>query len=152
MNLPISLAKLLNVGADFQWQGKTYQLKEATLAQCAEFATWVEMRAWDAVERRQMNSPNMETYSASVRELNASIASGEYEWGGVAVMRATRTFTGQKQLVLIVMRSNYQELTDDEIEVMYREKHKQIEKRISEIVADPLVLSELVASFQTGGK
>lgn len=152
MSLPISLAKLLNVGSELKWNGKTYLLSEATIAQQAEFATWVEMRAWDAIGRRQMNSPNKETYSASVHELNAAIAAGEYEWGGAPVMRATRTYVGQKQLVVIVLRNKYPELTDDEIEAMYAAKHKEIEKRISEIASDPLMLSELVASSQTGGK
>lgn len=152
MSLPTSLAKLLNVGADFTYNGKTYKLTEATIPQCAEFSTWVEMRAWDAIERRQLNSPNTEMYLASVRELNAAIAAGEYEWGGAPVMRATRTYAGQKQLVIIVMRANHPELMDEEIEAMYTAKHKELEKRIAEITADPLALSELVASFQTGGK
>lgn len=152
MSLPISLAKLLNVGSELKWNGKTYLLSEATIAQQAEFSTWVEMRAWDAIERRQMNSPNKEILSESVHELNAAIAAGEYEWGGAPVMRATRTYAGQKQLVVIVLRSNYPELTDDEIEAMYDAKRSEIEKRISEIASDPLALSELVASSPTGGK
>jgi hypothetical protein len=152
MSIPISLAKLLNVGSDLEWNGKTYKLTEANIAQHAEFSTWVEMRAWDAIERRQMHSPNQATYSASVSELNASIAAGEYEWGGVPVMRATRTFAGQKQLVVIVLRSNYPELMDEEIDAMYTAKHKEIAKRIEEITADPKVLSELVESSLTGGK
>lgn len=96
-----ALNDLLNTPKELKYKGVTYFLKQPDQDQQAQYGAWLEQRARDSVGRAVDVSPErQERLDAGV---TASIAAGEYEWGGEICNRALRTPSGFAKLVEILL-------------------------------------------------
>lgn len=142
----VKLAKMLNISPDYTFQGKVYHIKDATIKQRAEFATWVEQRAFEALDRIVLNDETG-SRAAALREMRsdliAEIAAGKYEWGGKPVLEAVETRVGQIQLLYILLKADNPEVVYPIAEAMFNERQADVARRIEEAFNDPKVLSEL---------
>lgn len=144
MSTHTKLAELLNTGRKFTHDGKEYTLKTATIKQRAEFATWLENRAWETIERRQLNGASDQTVKEQRSELVNAIAAGKYEWGGEVAVASVQSVVGAAQLMFIVLKDEHSEITEEIVLAMMEAKHREIQAFAAEHLTDPKVLSELV--------
>ena len=147
MNPAASLSAMLNVNADFEYNGKVYKLQEANLEQRTAFAAWVKDQAWKEIERLEACGVSPKLLEMQVKSYNHSVAAQDFEWGGAPVLAAANSLEGQKYLTFLVLRENHQEITELDVEEMFKAKRKELEQRINEVSADPKGLSAMVASL-----
>lgn len=97
----MNLTDILNAPTELEFEGRVYKLRQPTLMEQAVFARWLEQRARDAAgraveltedDRRQL-----------LRDVNADIASGVYDWGGEACVRSLRSPSGLAKLLAVIL-------------------------------------------------
>lgn len=94
-----SLAELLNAPGDFEYQGKTYQLRQPTLLECGRYQRWLESEA-RASAAAATDLPEEDRRNL-LRDVNADIAAQTYAWGGEVCIRSLRTPQGAAKLLSI---------------------------------------------------
>jgi hypothetical protein len=98
----MSLADLLNAPTEIELDGKVWKLREPTLLEQATFQRHLETRAREAAGRAT-DIPD-EDRRQLLRDVNADIAAGVYDFGGPVCVQALQTPTGLAKLIHIILR------------------------------------------------
>lgn len=151
MSLNQNLRRLVNLSTEFSFEGKVYKVKEATVKQRFAFATWVEMRAWEAIKRLRMNSDTVEDVLAVKGYVAGEIAAGKYEWGGEYVLSALQTMTGCQHLLYLMMRDENPGISEEIVKTVYEANLSEISEIMANSILDPKDLAEMMA-YSTIGK
>lgn len=97
------LPSLFNVGAEFEFDGAKYKLREMTLLECATYQRWLEVRAREAAGRAT-DLPE-EQQRRLLADVIADIAAGRYAYGSenfTASLTSQAGLTKYFELVLCV--------------------------------------------------
>lgn len=97
-----SMADLLNIPKKLEFEGKTYELREPTVPECAEYSLWLEQEARDAIAR-DVYAPDKQR-EADRRALRDDIAAGCYEYGSPAFVKSLESWKGSAKLMSIVLK------------------------------------------------
>lgn len=131
------LQQVLNIGSDIEYEGKAYTIPKADLMQSARFGTWVERRAWQALERSAVNGEwSEERARAASSSLLGDIAAGKYEWGGEYCLSAMQSHAGQAMILYIVLSETHPEVTEEFAKKLALAKAMQISKWVEEQLQD----------------
>ena len=96
-------AHALGIGPEIEFRGRKYRLTPWTLEMTALFETWLEARAFDAVERTRGTVPE-DTYQRRLDSVNRLIAAGEFAMGSVAAANAAASLHGLKYSTYLMLR------------------------------------------------
>lgn len=140
-----SLQKILNLGSDIEYEGKTYSIPAADIVQEGRFGTWVEKRAWQALERSAVNGEwTEERARAASSSLLGDIAAGKYDWGGEYCVAALQSLAGQAAILHIVLGQTHPEVTEEFAKKLAQAKAMQIGKWVEEQLSDSKSFAGLV--------
>lgn len=101
--VPTPLAALVNAPEVFDVGGRSYRFGELDLLQIARFETWLENRALALGAKLSENMPPT-IRDGVLNQIVQGVAAGEYQWGGVACLRAIQTREGMTQLVYLAVQ------------------------------------------------
>ena len=105
----MTLADVLNSATEYTFDGKTYKVREPTVMEQGEWQRWMEMLAFEAIERNLELSDERKDRALAHHYKNCS--AGDYEWGSELCVRRLQTVTGLAKLMSIVLRD--QGLTEE---------------------------------------
>lgn len=119
-----SLADLLNSPSAFEFEDKTYQLRQPTVVECGLYQRWLESEA--RVSAAHATDLSDEDRRNLLRDVTADIAAQTYAWGGEVCVRSLRTPNGVAKMMAIICHDQG---------VTFEVAKRVCEKRLADIAA-----------------
>ncbi len=139
----------LGLPSEHQYKGKTYKISPINYEMQAIFETWVQKRAWDAIDR----SPVTHEVKREMRtDLVSAIAGGEYDFGSQVMADASASIDGRSQLLYLMMKPNHAndpEVTPQFCQQICEEELEQIIMKMNEVTFDPNLTTPAQAGVNT---
>jgi hypothetical protein len=131
-------AHALGIGPEIEFRGRKYRLTPWTLEMTALFETWLEARAFDAVERTRGTVPE-EVYLRRLDSVNRLIVGGEFAMGSNAASVAAGSLAGLKYSTYLMLRACSPDVTERLVEDMFTEAQGQVLAKLeaAKAPADP---------------
>src|SRR5688500_2548579 len=95
-----TLAQIFNSPETFEFEGKTYTIREPTLLECATYTRWLESEA-RASAAAATDLPERDRRQL-LRDVNADVAAKRFAWGGLACVESLSTAEGIGKLMSVV--------------------------------------------------
>ena len=145
-----TLGELLGVGAEVEFEGRHYRLKEMDFEQRAKFGTWVRTRAEAQVASLIGRFPE-DYVRLRLQTVDSAAAAGVYDFGGPAAVQAMATLEGQAQALYLMLQG--QQPPVDEIEARRLVERCLDAKARAELLraADPKASRDRKATSGPGG-
>lgn len=129
---PDSLASILNVGDDFEYNGRTYKVKELSFIRQAEFSQWLKNNAKSEIERSVDLSE--ETKREMYSTLMQDIAAKKYEYYSKLAVECMRTPEGAAYALYLGLKDEHPTLEPHEAREMYFKKLNEVSKLVYEVI------------------
>jgi hypothetical protein len=131
-------AHALGIGPEIEFRGRKYRLTPWTLEMTALFQTWLEGRAFDAVERTR-GTVSEDVYRRRLDSVNRLIAAGEFEMGSEAAAKVAGSLAGLKYSTYLMLRHANPDVTERLVEDIFAEAGDQILAKLeaAKAPADP---------------
>jgi hypothetical protein len=131
-------AHALGIGPEIEFRGRKYRLTPWTLEMTALFETWLEGRAFDAVERTRGGCPD-DVYQRRLDSVNRLIAAGEFAMGSKAASVAAVSLPGLKYSTYLMLRAASPDVTERLVEDLFAEAQAQVLAKLeaAKAPADP---------------
>lgn len=137
------LADVLGVPDTFEYEGKSYKVRELTLIQRARFGQWLKDRAKQEVART-LEAPD-EFKRQAISAVYADIAAGVYSWGSEASIKALCTPEGCAYALYLALSEDHPEVDEELAAKMFEAKLNELAEKVLRAASDPK------ASSGTGG-
>lgn len=118
-------AHALGIGPEVEFRGRKYRLTPWTLEMTALFETWLEGRAFDAVEKTRGTVPE-DVYRRRLDSVNRLIAAGEFQMGSEAAAKAAESLPGLKYSTYLMLRAGNPDVTERLVEDMFADARDQV--------------------------
>jgi hypothetical protein len=140
-------AHALGIGPEVEFRDKKYRLTPWTLEMTALFETWLEGRAFDAVERTRGAVPE-DVYLRRLDSVNRLVAAGEYAMGSEAAAKAAASLPGLKYSAFLMLKAANPDVTERLVEDMFAEVQSQVLAKLgaANAPADPPAAGESPAT------
>jgi len=131
-------AHALGIGPDIEFRGHKYRLTPWTLEMTALFETWLEARAFDAVERTFGTVPE-DVYRRRLDSVNRLIAAGELQMGSESSVKMAASLAGLKYSTYLMLKAANPDVTERLVEDMFTEVQAQVLAKLeaAKAPADP---------------
>jgi hypothetical protein len=131
-------AHALGIGPEIDFRGRKYRLTPWTLEMTALFETWLEGRAFDAVERTYGTVPE-DVYRRRLDSVNRLIAAGEFQMGSDAASKMAASLAGLKFSTYLMLKSGNPDVTERLVEDLFAEAQDQVLAKLeaAKAPADP---------------
>jgi hypothetical protein len=131
-------AHALGIGPEIEFRGRKYRLTPWTLEMTALFETWLEARAFDAVERTYGTVPE-DVYRRRLDSVNRLIAAGEFQMGSESTVKMAGSLSGLKYSTYLMLKAANPEVTERLVEDMFAEVQGQVLAKLeaAKAPADP---------------
>lgn len=126
-----------------EYKGKTYKLAPMTVEIMAQWESYLEGRAWQALDRSK-NFREPADYQKAARDLEADIVAGKYGFFSEVSMEAQQGFQsggvfspGYRQMAYLRLKINHPEVDDKFIWDMTEDKAEEIMAKMRTMDTDP---------------
>jgi hypothetical protein len=131
-------AKSIGIGPSITFKGKSYSLKPWTLEMTCLFESFLEQRAWDAVERQRGTCTETQ-FQERLNSVPAMIASGKFSEGSQAYADAAVSLPGMKFGVFLQLKAENPEVSEKLVQEMFSEIGEELWAKVTEANKDPFV-------------
>jgi hypothetical protein len=131
-------AHALGIGPEVDFRGRKYRLTPWTLEMTALFETWLEARAFDAVEKTFGTVPE-DVYRRRLDSVNRLIAAGEFQMGSESTVKMAASLPGLKYSTYLMLKAANPDVTERLVEDMFTEVQAQVFAKLeaAKAPADP---------------
>lgn len=109
------------------------KLSPLTKRRQAEVEEWLESRALAIAERSRANLSS-DDYVKLLALTNERIDSGDYDFGGECYQRAMKTWEGQAQILLVLLRPHQPKVTLEDVEDILEECFPEVRTALDRVV------------------
>jgi hypothetical protein len=131
------LAEILNAPAEIEHNGRTYQVGDLTLLGRAKFERWLKDRAVNEALRVSEDAPEA-ARRMLLSEVAQDIASGVYDFGGSACVKAMAQRAGGSYALFLAMEQHDPTVELADAEALYDAKIAERLQLYEKACADPL--------------
>jgi hypothetical protein len=131
-------AHALGIGPEIEFRGRKYRLTPWTLEMTALFETWLEGRAFDAVERTR-GTVAEDAYRRRLDSVNRLIAAGEFQMGSECAAKAAQSLAGLKYSTHLMLKADNPDVTERLVEDLFADAQAQVLAKLeaAKAPADP---------------
>lgn len=118
------MADILGIGPLFTRDGKEYQVSPIQPYHRGMFEAWVEKQVWEAIERAS-KWVSEATQRINISVLQQDIAAQRYAQGTTNYDDASRSKSGVRYLLTIMLRDKHKETTEEWVDAWMTEKPEE---------------------------
>ncbi len=130
--------RLLGVGSEIEFEGKTYTMAPLTYELQAKYVAWLKKRAVMSI-KEQREYLTDEEYKEKMDNVDRNMAAGVYGFGGKVCVDSVRSMDGLKELVRLTLAKNYPEVNHEFIDRLFETKMEEATANIKRDNANPLL-------------